>query len=450
MSFANHYYQNQIIEYIKNPRPDADKWKNIIIVSKNPPKITKDNKIVIPYEQVDLMLKKLYDDPTTGLKSVDKMYQFVKNYFIGISKVDIDRYIKNTETNQLHTKQIKQNVRKPIVPKGINTIIHADLIDMIKYAELNNGINFLLTVIDSFSKYAWIEPLKNKEGKTVADAMNKIIQSMSKAPKSLITDNGSEFISDEFQKVITDNNMTHIKTKPYNPRANGAIERFNQTIKKLISRYMTHFKTKHYIGALDKLVENYNQTPHSVIVIEPSQAQELKTADSETIDLIYGRIQSQAESWLDKNEELPFTEINVGDYVRLSADANKTIRKNKIFFKGYEKQWSVEIYKVAEIKLPSSSSQPEIYKLSLDGEDIQSDFYRDQLLKIDIDKLKRTERTNIDHSDGKIFNRERLLVDDLPNRPVIENKNELPVSALEERKQNTNKRVRKPNRRYED
>lgn len=213
---------------------------------------------------------------------------------------------------------------------------------------------------------------------------------------------------------------------------------------------MTHFKTKHYIGALDKLVENYNQTPHSVIVIEPSQAQELKTADSETIDLIYGRIQSQAESWLDKNEELPFTEINVGDYVRLSADANKTIRKNKIFFKGYEKQWSVEIYKVAEIKLPSSSSQPEIYKLSLDGEDIQSDFYRDQLLKIDIDKLKRTERTNIDHSDGKIFNRERLLVDDLPNRPVIENKNELPVSALEERKQNTNKRVRKPNRRYED
>ena len=42
--------------------------------------------------------------------------------------------------------------------------------------EDNQGVNFLLLVIDTFSKYGWIIPLKDKKGETVAKALKKIFK----------------------------------------------------------------------------------------------------------------------------------------------------------------------------------------------------------------------------------------------------------------------------------
>ena len=54
---------------------------------------------------------------------------------------------------------------------GIDKIWAADLADMTALNKDNEGINFLLLVIDIFSKYGWIIPLKNKKGETVANAL---------------------------------------------------------------------------------------------------------------------------------------------------------------------------------------------------------------------------------------------------------------------------------------
>ena len=62
-------------------------------------------------------------------------------------------------------------------------------------AKFNKGYKYLLTVIDIFSKYGWIVPLKNKTGKSVAKAFTTIFQ----------------------QGLIPTRLWTHKYTGPYNP-----------------------------------------------------------------------------------------------------------------------------------------------------------------------------------------------------------------------------------------
>ena len=62
----------------------------------------------------------------------------------------------------------------------------------------NSNTNYLLLVIDCFSKHAHIMPLKNKEGRTVAEAMEHALEASAATPSVLSSDHGKEFVSAEF------------------------------------------------------------------------------------------------------------------------------------------------------------------------------------------------------------------------------------------------------------
>ena len=66
----------------------------------------------------------------------------------------------------------------------------ADLIDMVKFADLNQGYKYILLLIDTFSKYVWLQPLKYNSGEKVAKAFKMIITISGRSPAKLITDKG--------------------------------------------------------------------------------------------------------------------------------------------------------------------------------------------------------------------------------------------------------------------
>ena len=72
----------------------------------------------------------------------------------------------------------------------------------------NKGIRFLLCVIDIFSKYAWVVPLKDKKGVSIVAAFQSILkQSNSKKPNKIWVDKGSEFYNASFKKWLRDNDI---------------------------------------------------------------------------------------------------------------------------------------------------------------------------------------------------------------------------------------------------
>jgi len=61
------------------------------------------------------------------------------------------------------------------------------------FSKFNRGVRYLLTVIDVFSKYDWMLPLKDKTGKSVEDAFKEIFIKSKRKPEKLWTDKGREF-----------------------------------------------------------------------------------------------------------------------------------------------------------------------------------------------------------------------------------------------------------------
>ena len=75
----------------------------------------------------------------------------------------------------------------------------ADLVEVQNISKYNKGMRYLLMVIDAFSKYAWVEPIKTKTGKAVTKAFEKILKcAKGRKPLNLQTDDGKEFYNSTF------------------------------------------------------------------------------------------------------------------------------------------------------------------------------------------------------------------------------------------------------------
>ena len=62
-------------------------------------------------------------------------------------------------------------------------------------SKFNEGFRFLLCMIDIFSKYAWVIPLKDKKGATIINAFLKIVDKSNHKPNEICADKGSNFIT---------------------------------------------------------------------------------------------------------------------------------------------------------------------------------------------------------------------------------------------------------------
>ena len=67
-----------------------------------------------------------------------------------------------------------------------------DLADMQSLSKYNKGIKYLLWVIDLFSKYALVVPIKDKKGNSIVNAFQKLI-SEGRKPNKIRVDQGRKF-----------------------------------------------------------------------------------------------------------------------------------------------------------------------------------------------------------------------------------------------------------------
>ena len=84
---------------------------------------------------------------------------------------------------------------------GFDAIFTADLLLIPKYAKENNGYKYILTVMDVFSKYAFVRVTKTKDKKTIADAFEDIINK-GRSPRRLWMDNGREFYNKYYESML--------------------------------------------------------------------------------------------------------------------------------------------------------------------------------------------------------------------------------------------------------
>ena len=100
------------------------------------------------------------------------VYKFFDKKF---QAVQLKREImwKQELPEELHEKIIRKFEKRKINSSFKDNIWSADLVDLQLISKFNKGIRFLLCVIDIFSKYAWVVPLKDKKDITITNAFQK-------------------------------------------------------------------------------------------------------------------------------------------------------------------------------------------------------------------------------------------------------------------------------------
>ena len=104
-------------------------------------------------------------------------------------------------------------------------------------SKFNNGFRSLLCVIDIFSKYAWVVPLKDKKGVSIVDAFQKILDDSNRKPNKIWVDKGSEFYNNSFKKWLKDNDIEMYSI--HNEGKSVVVKIFIRTLKTKICKYMT-------------------------------------------------------------------------------------------------------------------------------------------------------------------------------------------------------------------
>ena len=104
-------------------------------------------------------------------------------------------------------KPIARKSKKGKVYSGFRDIWEDDLVDMQLIKKFTKGFRFLLCIIDIFSEYAWVVPLKDKKGVSIVNAFQKILDDSNRKPNKIWVDKGSEFYNNFFKKWLKDNDI---------------------------------------------------------------------------------------------------------------------------------------------------------------------------------------------------------------------------------------------------
>ena len=131
----------------------------------------------------------------------------------------------------------------------------------------DKGIRYLLCVIDLFSKYAWVVPLKDKKGVSIVNAFQSILDSSERKPNKIWVDQGSEFYNNVFKKWLKDNGISMYSA--YNEGKSVVAERFIRALKSKIYKHVTAISKNVYFYVLNDIVDEYNNTYHKTINMKP-------------------------------------------------------------------------------------------------------------------------------------------------------------------------------------
>ena len=98
--------------------------------------------------------------------------------------------VKEHLAEELHKPVTKKFKRWKVYARFKDNILAADLTKMESLSSKNKNVKYLLGVIDVFTKYEWVKPLKDKNGKTVLDAFIEKINESNRKPNKLWVDQG--------------------------------------------------------------------------------------------------------------------------------------------------------------------------------------------------------------------------------------------------------------------
>ena len=186
----------------------------------------------------DLMVKV----PTKGSLSQGGDTSGTHFYWPGLRK-DVADCCKVCHTCQMVGKPNQHPANAPLRPiPVVEEPFSRVLIDCVgPLPKTKSGNQYLLTIMCVATRFLKAIPLRNIKVHTIIKALIKFFTFVG-FPKSIQSDQGSNFMSGVFQQMMHQLNITQYKSSAYHPQSQGTIERFHQTLKNMMRCYCLGFE----------------------------------------------------------------------------------------------------------------------------------------------------------------------------------------------------------------
>lgn len=341
---------------------------------------------------MDAYLRKTYSDPENpgALGGVKRLYEQSKRDGKKYSFKMIKDWLAEFDAYTQHAPARRKYPRRRTLAFSIDQYWQCDLVDMSKYAKYNNNYTFILTIIDVFSKFAFVRKLKRKSAKLVTAAFKSVF-SLGRKSRNISSDSGLEFRNNQLQKLLKKLGVTFFITDSEQKAA--VVERFNRTFKQRLHTYMTIHNTNKYIDKIQDIVDGYNGSKHRSIGISP------KLVNKQNEDIVRERLFG-----VDTIRPTNSPKFSLNETVRIS------IHKRPVFDKSFTPNYVYEHFTIAEI-LPGN---PNMYRLKEDdGTLLGGRYYGKELIRVikpkdaffKIEKILKTRKVKV----GKRYIKEYLV-----------------------------------------
>ena len=315
-------------------------------------------------ETIRVILDSLYGDVASpaGLTSVTKLWSGAKLRNPDMTLRQVKDYLKGQDSFTRHGNIRRKYLKRTVYVSKPGELLSADLGDFQALREWNDGVAYLLVVIDCFSRKLNVAPIGDKKGSTVAKALDTIL-----------------FHNKLTLAVCRKHNIKHYSKHNRGTKAVYA-ERVLKTLKSEIYRALTHFNTKNYIQFLERIVASYNASPHRGLLGDnPDRVHAMTDRGKieKLADDMYEQKFRNFGTTLYKENAVPSAHsssgkpIKAGDYVRVIGDVI-----DSAFVKSYEQVYTIEVFQVAAVILDT----PPYYRLKdLRGEPILGTLYAQEM-----------------------------------------------------------------------
>lgn len=263
-------------------------------------------------DQRKTILTEYHTDALSGHPGVNRTFQEVKKtYFWKGMKQEIENFIKTCDVCQ---RNKKINIKTPmVITSTANDFAEAIACDIMgPYPITKNNNRYILTVQDELTKFVQAYPISEISAETCAIHLIKYF-SIFGFPNTILTDQGTNFMSNLLKEINKILQIKHKITSPYHPQTNGSLERTHASIKSFI---------KSYVGNNPETWDEY-----VYLASHSYNTHENRSTKERPYTLVFGREPKIPRS-LEKPKELPTYQNLTKDILNKAKIIRDTAKEN--------------------------------------------------------------------------------------------------------------------------
>lgn len=283
--------------------------------------------LVLPTKFKQLVYQELHIE--MGHLGADRVVDLARSRFYWpYMQEEIEYFI----ANKCHCIQQKKPQISPRAPmESITTTAPFEMvsIDFLHLEKSQRGFEYILLIVDHFTRFAQAYPTRNKTARTVAEKIYNDFVPRFGFPARIHSDQGGEFENNLFHQLHKLSGVSKSRTSPYHPQGNGQVERMNRTLLSML-RTLPDLKKRKWDESLNKMIHAYNCTKHEATGYAPYYLLFGRTPRL-PIDLIFNLNQESAEG--DYNTYVQNWQHDMKEAYRIAQqNAKKTAERGKQYY----------------------------------------------------------------------------------------------------------------------